>query len=279
MSKHPSIDEVRSFWDRNPLFTGEAGSAEASREFFLEHEKIVIEDCFSGRIEDFYFEGVKGKKVLDVGCGPGFWVREFCRRGAETSAVDLTPKAVELTRKSLECFGYQASVQVGNAESLPFADQTFDHVNCQGVIHHTPDTSKCVEEFFRVLKPGGTVCFSVYYRNLLLRSGALFSIVRTLAGIFPVGLRGRGRENMVGLAASPEELVRMYDGRDNPIGKAFTRREVLKMAAPYFETEMTTRHFFPMRAVPIRLPKSVHRLLHRHFGLMIVFRGKKKPKP
>src|SRR5205823_166959 len=159
----------------------------------------------------------------DVGCGIGFWVHEFCDAGARVHACDLSESAVGLTRRRLECFDLKAEVREGNAERLPYAAETFDHLNCQGVIHHTPDTAQCLREFHRVLRPGGTLCFSVYYKVLPLRRLWLYRIVcRCVRRWLRMG--GRGRENMFA-SSSPEELVRQYDGKENPLGKAFTRNE------------------------------------------------------
>src|SRR5205085_8113962 len=132
-----------------------------------------------GQASSIFTDGLRpDARLLDVGCGPGLWVRFFARRGfTNISACDLTQAAVDLTKRSLELFGLKARVEVGNAEALPYGDGTFEHVNCQGVIHHTPDPRKAVEEFARVLVPGGTVCLSVYYRTLILQRPWLLRIV------------------------------------------------------------------------------------------------------
>jgi hypothetical protein len=87
-------------------------------------------------------------------------------------------------------------------------------------------------------------------------------------------LRGRGRENMMA-APTPEELVRSYDGIGNPIGKAYTRRDVRAMVADHFEILEERRIGFPRRVLPVRVPDGLHRLLARMFGLMIVLRCRK----
>jgi SAM-dependent methyltransferase len=278
MTKERTIDDVKRFWNSNPLFAGESSCQPLSKDFFLEHQKVKIDDCFAGKIDDFFFRGLDNKKVLDVGCGTGFWVREFSRRGIETYGVDLSEVSVGLTRKSLLYFGYKATIDVGNAEDLPFADESFDHVNCQGVIHHTPNTQKCISEFYRVLRPGGTVCFSVYHKNFILKNRAVFNIIKTLGKIFHIGLKGRGRENLFAWASSADDLVRMYDGRDNPIGKAYTKKEIINMSSEYFDILFTAKHFFPARAIPFKIPTAIHRFLRQYFGLMIVIYGKKKDK-
>lgn len=72
--------------------------------------------------------------VLDLGCGPGFWTIELQRRCniKRMTAADLTAKAIELTRVRLATYGLEATLLEENAEALSFADQCFDHVNCQG---------------------------------------------------------------------------------------------------------------------------------------------------
>jgi SAM-dependent methyltransferase len=200
-------------------------------------------------------------------------VHQFCLRGAQVTACDITQRAVEITGRRLEIYDFKAEVCVGNAEGLPFPDSTFDHVNCQGVIHHTPDTAACIREFARVLRPRGTACFSVYFRTLPLRSQSLFRVTTTLlAGL--IQMRGRGRESMM-QAATPAELVRMYDGSENPLGKSYTSGEVRALARPYFAILETTRIGFPRRVFPFDMPDRVHRILSRRLGLMIAFRCRK----
>ena len=265
------IRKVQNFWNNNVLFSGESMHEPGSKQWFEEHEATIHTDCLPGGVDPIYTLGLDvASRILDVGCGPGFWVRYFLRSGyANVSACDLTPTAVDMTRKSLDLFGLatQGEITQGNAEDLPFADASFDHVNCQGVIHHTPNTLKCIEEFSRVVKPGGTVCFSVYYKNFLLRNKALLTLATGMMKKF-VYLKGRGREQM--LTNDPEELVRRYDGQDNPIGKAYTYKELKGMVAPWFTVEKRARQFFPARAFPFPFPKPMHVFLHRRQGLMIV---------
>ncbi len=269
----PTLEDVRAFWEANPLFAGEAHGVPGTREFFDEFERTTLFE-HSGSVAPIFLRDVQqGKAVLDVGCGVGFWVGQFCRRGATVSACDLTERAVEITRKRLELFGLQAEVRQGNAERLPYADQTFDHVNCQGVIHHTPNASACVNEFFRVLRPGGTLCVSVYYKTLALRSGLLFKAITAL-GRPLLHLRGRGRENMMA-APTPEELVRLYDGAANPLGIAYSKGALRRLLANHFAVLECERFAFPRRALPIRIGDGLHRWLSNRLGLMIVFRCRK----
>jgi len=180
---------------------------------------------------------------------------------------------VGITRHRLELFGHKAVVEEGNAEQLPYPDNTFDHLNCQGVIHHTTDTLQCLREFHRVIKPGGTLSFSVYYKLLIYRWPLLFKVV--VKAFQPwIVLHGRGREGML-YADTPKELVRLYDGSENPIGKAFSVQEIQKMLAGRFQVLGQQRYLIPRRALPVSIPNHVHYWLSRIFGLMIVFRCKR----
>jgi SAM-dependent methyltransferase len=142
-------------------------------------------------------------------------------------AADLTPSALQIVRKRLDAYGVEAELCEENAEQLTFAEGSFDHVNCQGVIHHTPNTEQAVVEIARVLRLGGTASISVYYRNPILR---LWPYLRWVG--FPLaklggGLRGRGRENIF-LEGNVDEIVRLYDGVNNPIGKSYSRPQFIK---------------------------------------------------
>jgi len=272
----PTVDDVRAFWESNPLFAGESRHEPGAPEFFADHEAICLSE-HSGEPEAVFFAGVApGRAVLDIGCGIGFWTLLFARRGAAVSACDITRRGVELTNQRLALNGLAADVRQGNAEALPYPDASFDHVNCQGVIHHTPSPRRCVEEFARVLRPGGTVCFSVYYRTLPLRSRFLYALVRRAAKLLFL-LPGRGRESMFE-SKSPDELVRLYDGAANPIGIALDKHGVRALAEGQLEILEWFRFGFPRRVLPLRMGDATHRWLSRRFGLMIGARCRKLPR-
>ena len=272
-----TIDDVHRFWSASPLFVGEGSEAPGTREWFVAHERVYLDDCLAGEASAIFTEDVPlSARILDAGCGPGFWVRFFARRAfVRVTGCDLTQAAVDLTRRSLELFGLSADVDVGNVEHLPYPDASFDHVNCQGVIHHTPNARKAVEEIARVLTPGGTVCLSVYYRNWLLRRRWMLRVVASLAGRF-VGLRGRGRDALLA-SGDADEIVRMYDGSLNPIGRAYTERELRQLVSGLFAVRRVERFYFPARALSIRVPAPLHRWVAGHCGFMIILRGRRLP--
>ncbi len=275
MPPKPTLEEIRRFWNKNPIYFGEARADLGTRDFFEEHAAMTFHE-FSGEIPSIYSRGVRaGTRVLDIGCGIGFWVDHFNRLGAHVTACDVAESAVELTRLRCRLFGLHADVRLGNAEELPYPDECFDHVNCQGVIHHTPDTIRCIQEMHRVLKPNGTACFSVYFKTVYLRSSLLYRTIAFLARSW-VYLEGRGRESML-WATRPDELVRLYDGIENPLGKAYSRQDVNAMIHGWFNQLECVRQGLPRRALPISLPDTLHRFLSRRLGLMIVCLAVKSP--
>ncbi len=265
-----SIEQVKEFWEANPLWTGESDFAPGTREFFEEHVRVVANDCFAGQIDERIFPRLGSKdRVLDLGCGPGLWTIELARRGCTSIvAADLTENALSLARRRCEIFQVAAEFSQQNAERMTFSDNTFSHVNCQGVIHHTPDTAACIREIARVLRPGGTASISVYYRNIFLQMWPFLRPVGRVLSRLGGGLKGRGREGIYAVD-DVDEIVRKYDGSENPVGKSYSRRQFVSMLESSFHVENTFLHFFPARTLPFRTPLFMHRWLDRHHGFLI----------
>ncbi len=91
--------------------------------------------------------------------------------------------------------------------------------------------------------------------------------------VLKINLKGRGREEM-SKATSPDELIRMYDGKDNPIGKAYTKEELKKMFSKFSKLQFKI-FYVPLRAFRLRLPVGIHRWLSSLFGLMLLARVEK----
>ena len=104
-------------------------------------------------------EDLKGKLVLDVGCGMGRFAEVATRWGARVVGVDLSA-AAEVAAKNLadrDFVAFQADVF-----ALPFAPESFDVIYSIGVLHHTPDCEAAVKALDKYLKPGGLLVVWLY---------------------------------------------------------------------------------------------------------------------
>jgi len=90
--------------------------------------------------------------------------QRFAEAGAELYGIDLTPRAIERTRRRLALLGLTSRLAVDDAEAPYFSDGRFDLVYSWGVLHHTSDTPKAVAEVWRVLKPDGCARIMLYHK-------------------------------------------------------------------------------------------------------------------
>ena len=100
------------------------------------------------------FPKFKGKRTLEIGVGLGADHQKLAEHGAILSGIDLTPRAINHTKRRFELMGLISELQIADAENLPFEDSSYDAVYSWGVLHHSPDTQKAVNEVYRVLKSG-----------------------------------------------------------------------------------------------------------------------------
>lgn len=155
-------EAVAEFWNR----------ASCGEELYLkgdEREHYLSQARARYRLEPYIagfadFAGQRGKNVLEIGVGLGADHQEFAMAGALLHGCDLTPRAVEHTRRRLQLFGLQSELRQADAEDLPYANDSFDLVYSWGVLHHSPRTSNAIAEVHRVLKPGGQARVMVYHK-------------------------------------------------------------------------------------------------------------------
>ena len=119
---------------------------------------------------------IKGKRVLDVGCGGGILAESMARRGAEVIGIDLAAKALRVAQlhaleAGVEHLQYrEVAVEALAAES----PKSFDVVTCMEMLEHVPQPDSVVRACERLLKPGGWAFFSTIHRN---PKAFLFAIV------------------------------------------------------------------------------------------------------
>ena len=98
-----------------------------------------------------------GMRVLEIGCGTGYFTRELARSGAEIVAVDLSPDLLRIARR--DCSAKNVRYEIQNACAMNYPDGEFDSVVGSSVLHHL-EIKQALREIYRVLRTGGTICFT-----------------------------------------------------------------------------------------------------------------------
>jgi 2-polyprenyl-6-hydroxyphenyl methylase/3-demethylubiquinone-9 3-methyltransferase len=109
---------------------------------------------------------IKGKTVLDIGCGGGILSESMAVLGATVSGIDLSDKALAVARLHLLDSGNTVDYQKISAEDLARqSPASFDVVTCMEMLEHVPDPASTIAACAALVKPGGHVFFSTINRN------------------------------------------------------------------------------------------------------------------
>jgi ubiquinone/menaquinone biosynthesis C-methylase UbiE len=159
-------NDVKDFWN----------NAACGEELYLkgfEKEDYLSQSRVRYDLEPFIitfgdFDSFKNKRTLEIGVGLGSDHMLLAQAGALLTGVDLTERAINHTKRRFELLNLKSNLFIADAENLPFKDDEFDAVYSYGVLHHSPDTQKCIDEVYRVLKPGGLAKIMVYNKYSLV---------------------------------------------------------------------------------------------------------------
>lgn len=173
------------------------------------------------------YVGLRGKRVLDVGCGGGLLSEGMAVRGAEVTGIDLSEKPLGVAKLHLLESGQQVDYRKVAVEQL--ADEmpgAFDVVTCLEMLEHVPNPSSIVAACARLVKPGGQVFFSTLNRN---PKSYLFAVVAAeyVLNMLPKGTHDYAKfikpselarwAKMAGL--EPDEVIGMSY---NPLNQRYT---------------------------------------------------------
>ena len=119
--------------------------------------------------------GLRGKRVLDVGCGGGILAESMAARGAVVTGIDLAEKPLKVAQLHLLESGLDVDYRLVEPEALAREQpESFDVVTCMELVEHVPDPASTVSACARLARPGGHVFFSTINRNL---KSYLFAVV------------------------------------------------------------------------------------------------------
>ena len=225
--------EVKNYWNRTTCGTEHTQEEKFSEQYFnhIECHRYDIEpEIFSCA----QFTRFHKKRVLEVGIGSGTDFVQWARAGAYVYGIDLTNEAINNTKKRLALENLHAEdLQVADAENLPYQDNFFDCVYSWGVIHHSPNTIKCLEEIIRVTKPGSMIKLMIYNRR------SLFAVYRWILAAL---LKGR-----------PFRSLRwvLHHHQESKGTKAYTFKEITSLLKNY-----------PVEIMQLKATATKHDLLY-----------------
>jgi SAM-dependent methyltransferase len=150
------IDTERQFHDRQArgraeVFRRRPDDLQFSDDEYLDHESWV-------RPAFAKLGPLAGTRALDYGCGHGMAAVVMARRGATVSAFDLSDDYLAEARRRAAANGAAIDFRPADAHHLPFADESFDAVWGNAILHHL-DLAVAGRELQRVLRPGGVAVF------------------------------------------------------------------------------------------------------------------------
>ena len=222
-------EAIRAYWNAHATraeYAGASSPASVTPAFFDRIRPWMSPYRFPWIMEriDHEAASLRGKRLLDVGCGLGFDSVEFMRRGVRVTATDISDSAVVLARRHFTIAGVRAeAVSVASALDLPYADGAFDAVWSDGVLYYTGDMPRALREIWRVLQPRGRAIISH-----LRRRPSWIDLLSRL-----------GHERVEFKATEP------------PVSESHTDREILAMFSA-FQVVETTRDQFRARPIARR---------------------------
>lgn len=161
-----SINNVKEYWDNRPCNIRHSNKEIGTKQYFdeVEQKKFFVEPHIINFSE---FQKWKNKKVLEIGCGIGTAAINFARNGADYTGIELSEQSLQLTKKRFEVYNLDGNFYYGNAENLNniLQNQKFDLIYSFGVIHHTPNPHKIIEQIKPYMHSNSILKIMIYAKN------------------------------------------------------------------------------------------------------------------
>lgn len=259
------IRKVEDYWNEQPCNIKYSAAKIGSKKYFneVEKRKYFVEPHI---LEFANFNKWKSKKVLEIGCGIGTDSINFVRAGADLTIIELSAKSLNLCRRRFDIFNLKAKFYLGNAEELSsiVPIEKYDLIYSFGVIHHSPNPHKIIEEIKKYCS-NKTEIRIMLYSKWSWKMLWIFLKYKTL---------------------SFKKYTEAQTG--SPISYCFSFKEIRKLLKNFEITKMWKEHIFPYRIKDYKnykynkiwyfklMPKLIFKFLEKIFGWHILIMGVKK---
>ncbi len=226
--------EIQKQWDKDPCGASTATEQTPGTLDFYRAVRDYRYNVYAPWFDQVVcFEKWQDKDILEIGVGLGSDHFRFARGGNRMTALDLSQEHLRQTQRHLELEGLTTTPVYGDAEKIPFADESFDVVYAFGVLHHTPDTEAAIAEINRVLRPGGTAIIGLYHRN------SWFFWIQTLFvnGLLQGGLWRWGWRRLLSQIEYRKDLNSAV-----PLVKLYSCHQVHQLLSAFSQVNLTTCH-------------------------------------
>jgi len=257
--------ETKKQWNTNPCGTGDylAGIEYGSLKFFDEIRRSRYEVTDTWMKETIDFSMSKGKKLLEIGHGIGTDLLTFCDEGAEVYGIDITEEHHKLAKLNFKLHGKECVLKLCDSADIDFPSNDFDFVYSHGVLHHTPDTVRCVSEAYRVLKPGGLFVLSLYHT---------YSGFHIFSKILYEGLIS-GKLKKMGYRGLMSTIEHGADGINiKPLVKTYSKKRLRIILEDFSTVDFKIAHF-KREHIPVVsrfIPRFFERWLEPYLGWYVI---------
>jgi ubiquinone/menaquinone biosynthesis C-methylase UbiE len=146
-------ERLREQWESNAQAFTELISNQGTP-----HHQEILNPCVERLLGD-----VRGKKLLDAGCGEGYLARYYAKLGANVTGIDISQTLVEISRELTEDVEVDITFIIGDLCKLELKNDTYDLILCNLVLLNIPCFQDALSEFYRILKSDGVLVFSIVH--------------------------------------------------------------------------------------------------------------------